>query len=216
MKFFCAFEKYPYFARKVKTTLGIVAVLLLLVTLANCQQTYHQIQLRTRSARDLYPAALKKAHGWRSDAYLQYIDVDILPRDDYTHPVLVCFHFESPSDGHYSLSITFQGDLDEPEIKQFFHETALSVHNPIKSEDWSLDSTDILPIVQDNGGNEFLARHNSETTLMVLYLERQPIAPGALLKWRASYFDKVTGDGLTVTLDPQTGKVIGTEKSTTR
>jgi hypothetical protein len=204
--------KHPL-TRKIEMIVRTAVVLLLLLTLANCQHTYYQTPLRTRSARTLYPAALRKALGWRPDAYLESIVVDVLPRDDDSQRVQLRFHFQSPSDDRYSLSVSFQGDSDEMKIKQYSHEMAISVHNPINSEDWPLDSVDVLPIAQANGGDEFLAGRNLEVMLMSLHLQRWSSAPGVLLQWRAIYFDSLTDDRLDVMVNSQTGKITGTERS---
>jgi len=211
VKSFYVFGKYPLAQSKVKMILGMAIVLLLLLTLASCQHTYRPVQVRTRPARTLYLVALKKAQEWKPDAYLDNISVGALLRDNYTRPILLFFGFDSPSDDRHSLMITFRSDLDEPEIEQVYFKMANAVHDRIDSEDWPLDSVDALSIAQANGGDEFLSYHNSGPVEMDLYLERRPFVPGATLRWRASYFDELTGDYLRVMLDPQTGKVIGTE-----
>ncbi len=139
---------------KARVILGLTIILPLLLALTSCQERgYQKVQLRTRPVRPFYPLALKKAQQWKPDAYLDSISVDALPRDDYSRPILLFFGFESPSDDRHSLLIIFQNDVDEPKVEHVYHEVAISARNPINIEDWSLDSTDVLAIAQDNGGD---------------------------------------------------------------
>lgn len=192
-------------------TLGIVIVLLLLFTMANCGQTHQQVRLRTLSAREFYPLALEKAQQWKPDAYLDRIRVDVLSEETFTRRLEMSFGFESPNDDHHGLLIFFSEDSDEPEVEIVYQEIPISVHNPISSEDWPVDSLKALAIAQGNGGDEFLAKHDPKTALMTLYLERLPKVPGARLLWRASFWDLVASEKVWVMLDPQTGEVVEVE-----
>jgi hypothetical protein len=197
-------------------TLGIVIVLLLLSTVTNCGQIHQQVQLRTLSAREYYPQALEKAQQWKPDAYLADISVDVLSEEDSTRRLLLFFGFESPSDDRHSLLITFQEGVDEPKVKNIYREIPISVHNPINSEDWPVDSLKALAIAQGNGGDEFLAKHDPKTALMTLYLERLPKVPGARLQWRASFWDLATSEKVRIMLDPRTGEVIEVDRQPSR
>jgi hypothetical protein len=191
-----------------------VIILLLLFTVTGCEQTPQRPQLRALSARDYYPIALEKARQWRPDAYLSDISVDVLAEEEIGRPLRVSFGFESPSDDRHSLLIFFREDSDEPELESVDHRTPISVRNPIGSEDWSVDSVEVLAIALDNGGSEFLTKHDPE--MMNLYLERLPTVPGARLKWRASFWDWDTGELLDVEIDPKTGEVIEVERQPSR
>jgi len=197
--------------RSARTILGLAIVLLMLFTLTNCEQAPQQVRLRTLSAREFYPLALKRAQQWKPDAYLTRVNADILLEKDPEH-LRLSFYFESPSDDHHSLRVAFWEGSSVPETESIYHQFPIEVRNPIKSEDWPLDSVDVLPIIQENGGDEFLAEHDPELVNMTLHLERRPTVPGARLAWRGSYMDYwVTQDGLYIKLNPETGELIEVE-----
>jgi hypothetical protein len=199
-------------ARRIRTILKLGVILLAFFTLTNCTQTPQQGRLRTLSAREFYPVALKIAQEWKSDAYLAGIQVDFLPEDEFKKQLSMSFSFESPNDDQQSLLIFFREDTDEPEVKIIHHPVPISVRNPITSEDWPVDSVKALAISQDNGGNEFLTKYDPEMAHLFLSLEeRRPIVPEASLQWKASYSNLSTGEYVRVILDPQTGKVIEVE-----
>jgi hypothetical protein len=197
-------------------TLGIVIVLLLLSTVTNCGQIHQKVRLRTLSAREYYPHALEKAQQWKPDAYLDRIRVDVLSEENFTRRLGMSFGFQSPNDDHHSLLIFFREDSDEPEVEIVYQEIPISVHNPINSEDWPVDSLKALAIAQGNGGDEFLAKHDPKTALMTLYLERLPKVPGARLQWRASFWDLATSEKVRIMLDPRTGEVIEVDRQPSR
>jgi hypothetical protein len=191
-----------------------VIILFLLFTITGCQQTPQRPHLRALSARDYYPIALEKARQWRPDAYLSDISVDVLAEEEIERSLRVTFGFESPSDDRHSLLIFFREDSDEPQLERVEHRTPISVRNPISSEDWPVDSVKALAIALDNGGSEFLTKHDPE--MMNLYLERLPTVPGARLKWRASFWDWSPDELIWIMIDPRTGDVIEVERQPSR
>ncbi len=187
--------------------MNIVVVLFLFFTLTNCTQRPPQpVQLRTLSAREYYLIALEKAQQWKPDAFLTNISVRVLSETDFERQPSMSFVFQSPSDDHNSLLIFFGEDADVLKEEISYREDPISVRYPINSEDWSLDSMNVLRIAQKNGGNEFLNKHDPETAVMSLYLERRPT--GAHPKWRASYLDLGDSERVDIDIDPQTGEVI--------
>ncbi len=203
-------NKYFCTARKIRTILSWVTILLLFFTLASCEQkTPEPVQLRALSAREYYPQALERAQQWRPDVYLEYISMNVLSKEDFTRRLLVLFIFKSPSDERHSLSITFWEGSGEPAVESTYHEIANSVHNPILSEDWPLDSLDVLLIAQLNGGDKFLLEHNPEMTSITLFLERMPNMPEVHPRWRALFW--VSQESVQIIVDPQTGKVVEVE-----
>lgn len=203
--------------RRIRTILNWGVILLAFFTLTNCTQIPEQGGLRTLSAREFYPMALKIAQEWKSDAYLAGIQADFLPENEFKKQLSMSFSFESPNDDRHSLLVSFKEDTDEPQVKIVDHPVPISVRNPISSEDWPVDSMKALAISQNNGGKEFLTKYDSEATHLFLSLEeRRPIVPGAHLQWRVSYSNLGTGEYVRVMLDPQTGEVIEVERQSPR
>jgi hypothetical protein len=201
--------------RRATRTLNLVIILLLVLTLPGCKQASVSqtslVRVRTLSAREFYPLAVKRARQWKSDAYLEWVTVGFRREEDSRH-LSLSYGFESPGDDRYSLLITFREGSEEPQVENIYHQVPIEVRNSIDIDAWPLDSVDVLPIAQGNGGREFLVRHRSKSVVTYLDLKPELNVPGARLVWRAGYLDLVTRDSLDIIVDPLTGEILEIEE----
>ncbi len=196
----------------IKAIRQFISLLLISFILISCGQTSQNVHVRTLSAEEYYPIALKIGQEWKSDAYLESIDSDFITEEEIEKQLEIYFSFESPTNDFQSLLIKFTEDLNEPKIQVVEHSNPISVRNPIELKDWPVNNIKALQVAQDNGGNEFLSKYDSETANLFIRLEeRRPIMPGVLPRWRVSYANFDAGKGVDISIDPLTGEVIETK-----
>jgi hypothetical protein len=94
-------------------------------------------------------------------------------------------------------------------VASSYHKLPISVHNPIDSEDWPLDSLDVLPIALANGGDQFLAKHDPKMGSITLYLQPVPQVPDMRPRWRTTFWD--LEETVHIIVDPQTGEIVEVE-----
>lgn len=191
--------------RSMMTTLGCVLLL-------GCtpEVSEEPVTVHTLSVQALYPEALRIATAWKPDAYLIGASADFAI-DDSDCPLRVFFSFYAPSASIFFLDVQYNSEA------QAFEKEALSsgghidpVRYPqILDTDWEVDSTEALEIAQAHGGAEFFTGRSSHYLCSsFVKLEKKMVEGQWVTRWRATYSDATTREGLFVHIDALNGEVI--------
>ena len=181
---------------------------------AGCDSPFkNEAQFTVRSVKTLESRAIEEARKWKADAYLSSVSVHTLALDSPTRTAYadtLSFTFESRSDPQHSYGVGFLLD-DRTELLEASSSRPYLDFVPIEPTDWAIDSTDAWRIAQENGGNEFLRKNQTEFLSTFLSLERRnPPRSGSVL-WYVAYTNHATGKHLYFLIDAKTGVVVNKE-----
>lgn len=162
-------------------------------------------ELEVISAQELFPRAMDEAHGWRSDANLVRISLDVHPIDLYT------FNFETPSDRTLSLSVRFT-DSDSGLIVETeqFQSPSQAVETPIPASAWKIDSVEAFEIARSAGAERFVIENPTADDFWLIQLWHWN-SLDKRLAWRVS-FGALRGPKWEAYIDPITGEVLKIEE----
>lgn len=173
------------------------------------QPLVHSSHLSVLSIRAIWPQALVMAQGWKADAYVREVAVDVpLPTrsspDPQGYPG-ANFYFQSPSED----DVTFVVRCASDECSSFEIEQnpgySLAPCLPITMDDFTLDSQDAIEIGLQHGGEEYI---NRQTTSVVLKLLRVSPPCTGTVEWYISFIEVAASEGADVFIDAATGEVI--------
>jgi Tol biopolymer transport system component len=190
---------------------GVFTLLLLCSLTSGCQTEEHFFDvtgdLVVPSAVRHVGEASYRARQWREDAYLSRISADVGASvgDRRVTPSLT-YMYDSPStpDAFYILDFANGAWASEEAAKDL----AALIPSPIRSEDWSVDSTDAWSIALANGGEQFLLHYQDPMTIMSVTLDYWGGGMGqGRLAWRVDFFI-LYGPSLDMLIDPKTGGII--------
>lgn len=152
------------------------------------------------------------AKEWRADAYLDDISSTFtMPHED--EDLLIHYGFRSPSDPG-SWLLVFCTASDPVQIKVSEGKFQEGKNRPLTKEidvnQLPFDNLDAITIAYENGGKDFIQKHNSidPDSLVQLRQENPALGTGKLV-W-VVIFSTNRFSGLSITLDSSTGEVIET------
>ena len=168
------------------------------------------MDLRVLSVKEHYPQALAVAREWRSDAMLNlaiaYFHAADEPRD-----LSISYFFNSAGPPPIWLTVRLKqletGLVVQIEDGELF--PGQPVGDPVDPLQLPLDSPEALSIILQNGGANFLARHNNPFSPIGLHLEyrKRWYSEGPLV-WSAGFADQVSRESLVIRIDAHTGEPV--------
>jgi hypothetical protein len=168
------------------------------------------MDLRVLSIKEYYPQALAVAREWRGDAILNGARLPFRPTED-PGDLGLSYYFHSPGPPAKWLTVRIKdqepGLVVETEDGAMFPGQPLG--DPVDPLQLPLDSPEALSIILQNGGAEFLARHNNPVSPIGLHLEyRKTWYSEGPLVWAVSFVDRVSHESETIRIDAHTGELV--------
>jgi hypothetical protein len=189
-----------------KQILIIVVVILSLISSCNGQATYTtSIGLfDIISLRETLPILEKEANDWKSDSYLIWADIELRLKFPENYHV-VTGAFNSLSSQYESLLVYMEADgTVTREIVE--HEIPVYQQEPIRLEDWKIDSQQALDLMLDQEGLDFI--QNNDWQCSFLKLERLLYKPEQPVVWRLTLMECLGDYVRHILLDPITGEFL--------
>lgn len=159
--------------------------------------------LSALSSRVFWTQALALAQEWRTDAYITNVEVDVRLPNVPSSRSIVSLLFQSPSENLVTLTVWC--NAEGCSSFEFEHTTPLQQCTPITLDDFVLDSSDVLDIGLQYGGEAY-AHRRTASVLLQLY-RHSPSCTGSI-QWTVKFADLATTEGLIIVIDPITGEVI--------
>jgi len=183
-----------------RSLLFIVVTLLIACSQSNFVSTTPSVSTTNIiSLKDHLPTLYEEAKRWHPDAYLRNVDIPIQRKQ--SNLWLISANFQSPSDDHESLAVNLWQD-GKLTTEPFKHEASVYQTQPIKNEDWPIDSQDALNLLLDDDGINFLQTHAIHCS--ALNLERDLAQTSEPVIWILTLSSCGRGDTTHIFLDPIT------------
>ena len=169
------------------------------------------MEMRIMSVKETFPTALAAAREWRPDAILEDADIWFRRQTD-PRELRIGYGFRSPGEPRAWLNVWViergdgldvvlqEGEFELPEPKP--------IGQPVDPMSLPLDSPEVLRIMLDNGGREFIAQHLYIHWPMSIILRYRDLyySRGDLL-WVGLFFEMLTGDDLDIAINAVTGEL---------
>jgi len=193
---------------------GILAVLLVVVLAlllrfwlernpGPAEETAGQEQVvQARTALSSYQVALPVAQQWAADAKLLNARA-AWPEGDAFDPEAAAWNFVFYSPGQSATALISVSQNQAQLISNRGIEQRLNVY---ATTGWQVDSPQLLSIVMENGGRDFLERHRQGKLTLTLDTNDRFV-------WRARLINTEVPASLTVQVDPEDGEIISSEES---
>jgi hypothetical protein len=189
----------------------VVAVTAITIAISACVNqglesatpSLQNIRLSALSSRVLWPQALALAQEWRCDAYISNVGVEVRLPNVPSSRSTVSLLFQSPSEDLGTLTVLC--NAEGCSSFEFEHTRTLQKCTPIALDDFVLDSSDVLEIGLQHGGETYVHRR---TASVLLQLGRHSPSCTGSVQWTVKFADLATTEGLIVVIDPITGEVI--------
>ncbi|GAB4412275.1 MAG: hypothetical protein Kow00123_26100 [Anaerolineales bacterium] len=153
------------------------------------------------SVREYYLEALQIAQQWRQDAQLVDADVQFYPQQWHRQP-RVALVFRGTDSLYASLILHYiDGSVEQEEITQ----TTPWQVRPIGSNEWELDTSDVLEIAQNNGGRAFLSEHPGAEVWVQLG-RYGPVGTSGVW-WLVKYIDFSSREDCMFAIDAVSGRI---------
>lgn len=176
--------------------------------IAACSQR-RSAAAQVESLQENLPTLDQVARSWRPDAYLTSADIPL--HNGNPTPWIISASFQSPSESAESLLVMLEED-GTITTERVPHSIPVVQIEPIREEDWNLDSAEALDMALDAEGRQFLENH-SDRQCSSIVLERTFDQPNRPVVWWLRLGECIGGEPfsrLTV-IDALTGEVLSRE-----
>jgi hypothetical protein len=190
--------------------LALIPAVAVLIAGSDGESGATAMDLRVLSVKEHYPQALAVAREWRSDAMLNLAIARFRPAEG-PKELSISYFFNSAGPPAKWLTVRVKeqgaGLVVETEEGELFPGQPLG--DPVDPLELPLDSPEALSIILQNGGANFLARHNNPFSPIGLHLEyrRTWYSEGPLV-WSANFADQVTRENVVIRIDAHTGEPV--------
>lgn len=171
--------------------------------LNSCSQATHTTSVPLVgiiSLREKLPALQEQANKWHPNAYL--VDADIPIQTGEEKFWLIAANYQTLSEEHESLLVMLKLD-GEISTERIEHKNTVHQTEPIKDEEWPLDSQEVLNVLLDADGLHFLQSNPTQCSSLKLW--RDYADPDEPLIWLLALSD--CGSSVRyVFLDPVSGE----------